>query len=457
MSGKFARKHLSRRTMLRGLLGGAAVAVALPPLEAMLDAHGEALANGDPLPTRFISWFFGNGVHLNRFEPEEIGPSWSLSEELAPLVNVKDYVSVLTGLRNRCEELITHHEGMTAFSGYTMAEASFDELFSKAGGPTLDQIIADCVGQHSIIDSVQIGISKRPSVMDGGTTMHALSHRGTNLPLYPETNPQKVWQTLFGNFVPRPDDRALRQSILDAVADDARRLKGELGTHDRQRLDAHLESVAALQAKVAAAPPACEIPGMPSETNMDVGGREPLIAVNDAMNSLLAYAFQCDITRVASVMFLPGAGETVFTDLGQVNSHHDNTHDYPTALEPVHEAVVYTMQRFADLLERLMATEEIDGTNLLDSSIVYCSSDCAEGWSHSVERQPVILAGHGRQKLIHPGIHYQAAPRPGAAGNISDVLLSVLKAFEPTATEIGAGDPRSTTPLMAITGPNWAG
>lgn len=446
---------ISRRQMLRGVLGGAAVAVALPPLEAMFNANASAYANGDDLPCRFLTWFFGNGVHLERFEPAEVGPTWSLSEQLAPLANVKDYLSVITGMTNRCEELITHHEGMTAFSGHTMSQVAEDELFSKAGGPTIDQLVADVIGAQSPVKSIQIGISKRPSVMDGGTTLYALSHRGPEQPLYPETNPQKVWQTLFGNFVPRPDDAALRQSILDAVSEDARTLRSQLGVKDRLRLDAHLDSVAALQQKIAAAPPACDIPGIPTETNTDVQGQEPLIAVNDAMNALLAYAFSCDITRVGSVMFMAGAGETVFSDLGQVTSHHDNTHDYPFALPKVHDAVIYTMQRFAALLELLRNTQEIDGTNLLDSTIVYCSSDCSEGWSHSIERQPVILAGHGRNKLVHPGIHYQAAPPPGSAGNLSDVLLTVLKAFDPSATAIGSGAPRSDTPLIGITGPAW--
>ncbi len=47
----------------------------------------------------------------------------------------------------------------------------------------------------------------------------------------------------------------------------------------------------------------------------------------------------------------------------------------------------------------------------------------------------------------------QAAPYPTAAGNTSDVLLTCLQAFDPTATEVGSGAPRSTTPLTAIHGP----
>lgn len=443
------RRSLPRRTFLRGLLGGSAAVVGLPLLEAMLDTHGEALADGAALPTRFVTWFFGNGVVLPRFEPAATGANYPLSEELQPLAGVRDYVTVLTGLRNRCEQLITHHEGMTVFNGHTMTE--INGLFSKAGGPTIDQLIAAKIGQDTPVASVHLGVSKHLSVMDSGTTMHALSHKGPNEPQYPKFNPQEVWAELFGAFVPKPDDRALRTSILDAVRDQTATLRQRLGKLDNQRLDAHLEGVRALEKKISAAPPQCALPDMPSETNTDEGGVEPISAVNDVMSDLLVYAFSCDITRVASVLFHGGAAETVFSELGQWNAHHNNTHD-PGAQQEVHEGVVYIMSRFADMLEKFKAAVDVDGKNLLDTSIVFSSSDCAEGISHSVERQPIILAGHGRNKLIYPGIHVQAAPYPTSAGNTSDVLLTCLQAFDRSATSVGAGAPRSTTPMAAIAG-----
>ena len=70
----FTKKHrLDRRTLLRGTVGGGAFAVGLPLLEAMLTGNGDALAQGAPLPRRFVSWFFGNGVNLDLFEPDAPG------------------------------------------------------------------------------------------------------------------------------------------------------------------------------------------------------------------------------------------------------------------------------------------------------------------------------------------------------------------------------------------------
>jgi hypothetical protein len=448
------RRPLARRTFLRGIVGATTAVVGLPLLEAMLNRHGTALADEAPLPTRFMTWFFGNGVLLPRFEPTATGPGFPLSEELEPLADVREYVTVLTGLQNRCEEQITHHEGMTVFNGYTMVEIK--GLFSKAGGPTIDQLVAKAIGGATPIDSVHIGISKHTSVMDSGTTMFALSHKGPNEPQYPNFNPREVWAQLFGSFVPRPDDRALRGSILDAVRDDISRLRARLGAHDNHRLEAHLEGVAALEKKIRATPPVCALPDLPSEANVDVDGVEPISAVTDVMSDLLVYAFGCDITRVATCLFIGGAAETVFSELGHTAGHHFHTHD-AGAQDKVHEGVVYIMQRLASMMKKFRAAVDIDGKNLLDTSIIYCSSDCAEGISHSIARQPIILLGHGRGQLVFPGIHYQATPYPYSDGNTSDVLLTCLKAFDPAALSVGAGEPMSTTPLLEITGPAFRG
>ncbi len=432
------------------MAAGGLVTVGLPLLEIMLNSNGTALAGGTALPSPFMTWFFGNGVRLTHFEPAQVGTNWQLSEELAPLANVKDYISVCTGLQNRCEMQITHHEGMTVFNGYTFTDWT-GGLYSKAGGPTIDQVIADKIAGMTQVKSVQVGVSKRTSIMDSGTTMFAMSHRSANEPLYPEFNPRKVWDTLFGALQPKPDDRALRTSVLDAVNGDLKRLQNRLGVADRQRVDIHLQGVSELQAKINTVAPACVSPDKPTEANVDVAGKEPLINVNKIMSDLLIYAFKCDITRVASLFFIGGAAETTYSDLGQVVGHHYNTHD-PSAQAQVNQGVIYQMTRLAYLLEQMKATVDPMGLNLLDTSLVYISSDCSEGLTHSIARQPIILAGHCRNKLIYPGIHYQAAPAPQSVGNTSDVLLSVLQAYDPTATSVGGDSAGSTTPLSALKG-----
>ncbi|MCH9682805.1 MAG: DUF1552 domain-containing protein [Deltaproteobacteria bacterium] len=452
---------LSRRNVLRGMAGGAAVSVALPPLEAMMNSNGTAYANGDDLPTRFISFFWGNGVMLDRFEPTTTGANWELTDELQPFAAVKPWVSVLTGLMNRCANAITHHEGMTAFSGYTFQQTGGPGFASNYGGPTIDQVIADAIAARvkTPVRSMQVQCSKGFSPADNGTTATTISVSGEpgNLtPLYAQANPRDVWQTIFGSFVPAPDDSDLRLSILDAVRDDADRLRSQLGTLDNQRLDSHFDGLAALELKISTAPPTCALPDQPVHENNESVNNEQLILTNQLMSELIAFAFVCDITRVASNLFLPLAGEARLAESasGSGATQHVLSHQ---GGDPYHQGIVFIMERFAQMISILEATEDFDGTNLLDSTIMYGSSDCSIGWSHSIRRQPIILAGTGRGYLVNPGIHYQAVPaaNPNAGnapseGNMSDVLLAILRAFDPAAASVGGGAPMSNTPLDEI-------
>jgi len=53
-----ACERLNRRRVLRGMIEGAAVSLALPFLDCFLDENGEALAaNGRALPVCFGTWF----------------------------------------------------------------------------------------------------------------------------------------------------------------------------------------------------------------------------------------------------------------------------------------------------------------------------------------------------------------------------------------------------------------
>ena len=440
-----SRFALSRRTMLRGSLGIGVASVGLPLLEAMLNENGTALAGGAALPKQFISWFLGNGFRLERLEPTQTGAAFTLTEELAPFINVEEYLKVVTGLQNWCYAQVTHHEGMTAFSGYNMAELS--GLFSKSGGPTLDQVIAqhfqDTAPTPPLIRSIHAGVSRRVSVMDSGTTMFALSHRSTNEALYPEFNPQQIWQTLFGEFVPKPDDSQHRLSVVDAVREDAKKLRTRLGKVDQARIDAHIDGLNDLETRIMTEPPTCDAPGMPTETNPDGTANDQLVSVNEVMSDLIVHAMKCDLTRVASVLFVGGAAETVFSEIGQTSVHHNNTHDGSTnAQNRVHEGVVFGMGQAAYLAEKMKAEVDPTGKNLLDTGCIMISSDCSVGLSHSTARQPYILVGNARDSLTGK-YHHQGIPRSGgdgnyaANGNTSDVLFTLLKAYKSDATSVG--------------------
>ncbi len=464
MKSKYA---LSRRTVLRGMLGGSTVAVGLPLLEAMLDDNGEALANGGALPCRFVTFFWGNGVYLPTFEPSTTGAGFSMPESFQDFTGVLEpYLTICSGLRNRCRNIITHHEGMCAFSGWDIMPFSGPKAFnSHMGGPTIDQLVADQIATDTPVRAIHVGADRKLSNADGGTTLAALSHAGHNMPEYPEWNPQKVWLQLFGNG--GADDSELRLGLVSAVKEDLGRLRMRLGQTDKEILDKHLEGLDALEQKIAAQPPTCQLPMEPTETNPDIPN-QPLGTVSDIMSDLIALAFKCDITRVATNLFHYGASHFHFHMLGQSAFEHHNQNSHTGSgnwQQRYTDVVQFVMGRIAYLAQALYDEMDPNNERLLDSTIIYASSDCGPGWSHSLSRQPIVLVGHGRNKLVHPGIHYEATPNtnptsgnPPSTGNTADVLLTVLQAYDENATQIGdlggAGTPPgSNTPLEAIRGP----
>lgn len=452
-------KPLSRRTLLRGAVNGVAVGLALPVLDIMLDEHGEALANGTPLPRRLVTWMFGNGVALNvegevnsglRFWPSSTGVGYEVTPQLAPLfeAGVLDYCSLCSGfdVGAAAEHRRGHHDGCTVFSGYPFIElpAGGSNYSSKSGGPTIDQVAAAAIGGETFLPSIQLQVSKR-IVKGEGPTLQYLSHKGPDQPLPQIADPQEAWDKLFGGFTPSDDPtKPHRLAALDAVREDALALRMRVGSEDRHRLDAHLESVAQIRTQINAIAPQCMTPPLPGETNTDIDGVEPLIAVNQVMSDLLALAFTCDITRVASVQFSGSVGGTVFSDLELSAGHHAMSHE-SARNEDIDATTIYAMARFAEWLVALRDIPEGAG-NILDNSCLLLSSDCASGLAHSTFDLPLIVAGGGGGVLAYPGIHY----RSPSAENTSDVLLSCLQTVCPEATEVGGTLGYSNTPLSAI-------
>lgn len=453
-----SRFHLSRRTMLRGAVGGTSVALALPMLDAMLNSNGTALAAGDPLPRRFVTWFFGNGVALNdvvnpgaglRWGPAEQGPGYPLTPQLAGLNGVQEYCSLLTGfdIKAAAQHRRGHHDGVAGFfSGHPFIELPHadNSYSSKSGGPTIDQVVADAIGAQTFLPSVQIAVSKRV-ITSEGPTLQFLSHKSPDVSLPQIFSPLDLYTKLFDSFVPQDDPtKPLRLNALDAVAEDVKRLKMRVGKADQLRLDAHLSSVAQIRKQIDALAPECMQPMQPVNKNEDFEGKEPLDEVNQIMCDLLVEAFRCDITRVASFQYTGSVGYTVFHMLGQTLGHHDLTHD-TLHNDQVDAATVHTIEAFGYLLKRLKETPEADG-NLLDQSCLILGSDASSGYTHDVFNQPCIVAGKGGGALKHPGINY-ASP---SQENTSDILLACLQTVVPEATSVGSDIGLSTTPLSAI-------
>ena len=432
-----ARFRLSRRTLLRGAAGGAAVVVGLPALEAMFDAHGEALADGRPVPKRFGLWFFGNGVRRAHWIPDATGVGWAPKAELQPFggAGLKPYVSPVTGLEIKTATH-PHHSGMAGImtgAPYHQVGTTRDTIVSTFGYPSLDQVVAQRWAEdpstRASIRSLEVGITRFRGT-DEGTTFQHLSHNGPNNVNPSEYSPRRLFERLFG----APTDGALdaaRQSVLDVVKADLQRLNPKVSAADRARLQQHLESVRALELRLAASPAECAIPGRPDSDLPDVNGREQIQEKNEVMSQLVAMALACDLTRVFSILFSPAGSGAVYWNVGAQNGLHQIAHDEradgPEPQPTLHAATVFKMEQCAYFLEQLRAIPEGNG-NLLDASGILITSELSEGWNHTNDEFPVLLAGRAGGAL-NSGVHYRSSNRE----NTSKVLLTLLRAM---------GDPR---------------
>lgn len=451
--------RLSRRTVLRGMVGGATVALALPPLDAMFNGNGTAHAEGTPIPKRFGLYYWGNGVKVDRWVPSGTGAGYSLSSELAGLAPVKDYVSVVSGMNIMTGNERGHHAGTVGIvSGSPMIPqdpmgAPYASTFSA---PSIDQVVASHIGEATRFRSLELGVSSH--VITGeGTTLRYLSHNGPDSANPPEYSPGTLFDRIFGSGFVAPDTTAepdprlrLRRSILDAVMVDAAALRLKLGSVDKTRLDQHFEGIRTLERQIARleempeAPPlaSCIAPGAPTDP-----GRDQITEISQVMSDLVAMALACDQTRVFSNMFSGSVSYTPYRMVGAGDGHHGLTHDEPGDQPVVHAITTYIVDQFAYLLQALRDVPEGDG-NLLDSCAILASSDTADGRGHTITDYPILVAGKAQGALVHPGVHFRSSGQ-----NTSRVLLSLLQAMDLPYSEFGNGGGHVTarcSEIMAV-------
>ena len=236
---------LSRRTMLRGLFGGALVTIGLPTLEIFLNDSGSALAGGDSFPKRFGIFFWGNGNLPEKWVPAGTGPDWELTEQLAPLAAVKQHVTVVSGMKVATGNGVPHESGpvgMLSGAPFPQGDTSTFAL------PSIDQVIAAQIGKDTRFRSLECGVQP-------GARSYSYNGPHSNNP--PETSPAAFFNRVFGaGFTmpgtnATPDPRlALRQSVLDTVKSDASRLQDRLGAADKARLEQHLDGVRELEKQI---------------------------------------------------------------------------------------------------------------------------------------------------------------------------------------------------------------
>lgn len=455
-----ATKSLSRRTVLRGTIAGTIASIALPPLEAMLDSHGEAYACGT-VPKRFGVFFWGNGYGwIGRGRPDTWTPSgstmWTPSEQLAPIARHVGNVSVLTGLEPKTAIPATpggqgdgHMRGVAnALSADRPRPEGFyhpDHIFALSR-PTLDQVIA----RHPMFSamcptryrSIEVSVSNN-RFHDYGTWT-CISYNGQESQNLPIRSVDQLFEQLFGVPVMGSRENTDRATVLDAVAADARALRARLGASDRARLEAHIEHIGEIQRNLRASAPMCMAPSRPMRAGGFDGspGDEPIADKVEAMARLLAIAMQCDLTRVFSIMFTGPGSQTVFRAVGAPSGLHQLCHE--NRWDIAKSATIYTMQALARVLDVFASTMDVGGRSLLDNMVMLATSEFSAGDQHEVNEFPVLLCGKGGGAL-RGGVHYR---QPG--GNLARTHLTILRALGLPYTDYGFNGAETNQPIAEV-------
>lgn len=426
------RGPLSRRTVLRGLMWGTGVSLALPWLEIFTGRSARAC--GGAIPRRFGLFFWGNGVVPDRWHPTGEGDEWELSELLTPLAGVKDYLTVISGMSILLPNSEPHGAGSAGIlSAAPLMSVGDDLTFSSA---TIDQIIAAEVGQDSLYSSLQTA----------ATDTYGLSYTGPGARASAETDPYALYQRIFGDTFREPGEEGLvdptlglRRSVLDAVMEDVAALQGRVGAEDKARLEQHLDGVRELEQRLAQLeedPPdleACARPTTTPESSYpDVDGRAQYQARSRIMTDMLAMALACDQTRVFAHFMSEPVSNILYPDAP--DGHHNLTHDEALPQDEVSAITLLLMEELAYMLEKFSSVDEGDGS-LLDNSVILGTSEISLGQTHSIDDMPVLLAGSACGKL-RTNYHYKSV----SGENVSMVLLSLCRAMDLSLGEIGVDE-----------------
>jgi len=395
------RKRLHRRTVLRGVGTG----LALPLLEVMEPvAQAGATAPAADRPVRMACLFFANGAIMDRWKPEGEGRNYKLSPTLAPLSDFHDDMLVMGGLaqhhaRANGDGGGDHARNASAF--LTGAQPRKTSGADISVGQSIDQAIARQVGNRTRLPSLELGIDRGRNAgsCDSGYSCaysNNISWTSATTPTAKEISPRAAFERLFGSPDTAADaERRMRnrRSILDFVAEDAKRLQRNISTTDQRKLDEYFTSVREIEQRLARAN---DVPKEIPELELPEGVPASFVEHVRLMYDLLTIAFQTDSTRIATLMIANAGSNRTYPDVGVKDGHHELSHHQKNAekMEKIARVDKFLVEQFAHFLQRLRSTKEGNGT-LLDNSMILYGSAISDGNRHQHHDLPIILAGRG--------------------------------------------------------------
>jgi hypothetical protein len=443
------KRTISRRTVLRGL----GAAVALPLLDSMIPAlSAMAKTAGKPV-NRFGVFYVPNGMIMKNYLPVVQGSGFEMTPTLNALAPFREQMLVLSGLNSIASPGRpggAHAKASTRF--LTDVSPPTSETWLDAG-VSMDQILAQETGKQTQFASLELAIEsgETAGACDTGfacSYTNTLSWKSANTPLPTQNDPRVVFERLFGDSVSTdPKVRMARlsqqRSVLDAVGREIARLQGALPQADRTKLTEYLDAIRDVERRIQIAEaqsdeqlPLVEHPsGIPADWEDHV----------KLMGDLIVLAYQCDLTRVITFMTGREQSGMTYPQIGVADAHHPISHHQqePEKVAKVAKINAYHVKLFSNLLEKMQATPDGDGT-LLDHVTMMYGAGIADSNAHATSDIPVVLVGGGTGSL-KGGRHIRFKDLP-----LANLHLTLLDQFGVHWDRIGDSTGRIDASLLSL-------
>jgi hypothetical protein len=421
-----SRKHIPRRTLLRGL----GVSLALP----LLDSMTPALSAAPPRTPRFVGIFSPHGWAPGYWDFASAGPITEFPFILKPLEKWRDSVTVISGLDATSSMPPAgtaggdHSRSAAVFSGVPPKKTVSEDIYL---GTTIDQLIARKYGQETALPSIQLGIEDQSALATcpwgySCAYVNSVSWAGPAKPLPHEANPQVVFERLFGdgsNPLERQARKRAQASLLDAITHEVARLSGTLPGTDRTRLNEYLEDIREIERRLQNVAKSADLSG---GAQVPAGMPESFEEHIRLMWDMQILAFKADITRVSTLMYAHDVSMRSYPESGVVTANHAASHHggVPKRVEDWAKINRFHVQCLPYFLEGLGP--------LLDDTLILWASNMGDSNLHSHKNVGHMLIG------AHKGGRHIKAE-----GSTANLLLTTLHLAGVEKESIGD----STAPL----------
>ncbi|HTA41430.1 MAG TPA: DUF1552 domain-containing protein [Bryobacteraceae bacterium] len=400
------KKHLSRRSMLRG----AGVALGLPLLDAMIPAR-TALAQTAAKPTPHLGFiYFPHGAVWDKWIPKTPGPIAGFPEILAPLDKYKSMTTVFSNLDNQAPVGPVH-----ALAPGTWLSCVHPAISQQANaGTTADQIAAQHIGQDTPLPSLEVATDNRGGggFCDrdyGCSYAGTISFRTPTTPMPVETSPRKLFIRLFGqgdNATERSRLSGQYKSLLDMVGEEAKDLQRVVGPSDKAMLSDYMESVREIERRIQKT----EARDLSHITVPDAPGpgQLPFDQHISLMFDLVGLALQANMTRIFTFMVAAEVSGQTYGFIGVPDAFHPLSHhnNEQAKMDRLAKVQTYHTQVLAKFLDKLAKMPDGDGT-MLDHSLFLYGSNMSNSNAHNHYPLPTSIVGgwktvKGGQHLVPP-------------------------------------------------------